>query len=153
MATKTKGGKRISLVEQQTTFGVKDPSEHAKRQVKDLDKTAKKSKDRRKKCEEQMERDKKEIAQINKRLEEIHRIYDPLCDSLKEKLEKKDHLIKMLNNCKSQEKDMMGTMKGMVNANMIQTFKQNRNAATFKLETLRGYTIKPESTFSQKGRR
>jgi hypothetical protein len=100
-----------------------------------------------------MANDKKEIAQINKRLEEIHRIYDPLCESLKEKLEKKEHLIKMLTNCKDQEKGMMGQMKGMVNTNMIQTFKQNRNAATFKLESLRGYTIKPESTFSQKARR
>lgn len=153
MTGKTKAGKRVSLVEQQTTFGVKDPSDHAKRQVKELDKTAKKSKDRRKKCEEQMANDKKEIAQINKRLEEIHRIYDPLCESLKEKLEKKEHLIKMLTNCKDQEKGMMGQMKGMVNTNMIQTFKQNRNAATFKLESLRGYTIKPESTFSQKARR
>ena len=37
-------GKRLTLVQQQSLVGVKDPSEHARRQVKELDLTASKSK-------------------------------------------------------------------------------------------------------------
>ena len=48
---------------------------------------------------------------------------------------------------------MMGSMKTMVNENMVRSYKQNARDATFKLETLRGYNLKPESTFKQKGRR
>ena len=149
---KDKNGNRISLVTQQTMVGVKDPSEHARRQVKELDKTAKKSKDKRKAMLEQIVADKKEIAQIDKRLAEIHREYDPLVESLKDKLEKKKHLQTMLDQCKKTQKDMMGDMKHMVNQNMVRSYKQNARDATFKLESLRGYNLKPESTFKQ-GRR
>lgn len=45
---------RKTLVELQSTYGVKDPSEHAKRQVGDLDKTAKKSKAKKKFMQEQV---------------------------------------------------------------------------------------------------
>lgn len=151
--TKDKNGNRISLVTQQTMVGVKDPSDHARRQVKELDKTAKKSKDKRKATLEQIEADKKEIAQIDKRLAEIHREYDPLVKALEEKLEKKKHLQAMLEQCKKTQKEMMGSMKTMVNENMVRSYKQNARDATFKLETLRGYNLKPESTFKQKGRR
>ena len=150
MPQKDKNGNRISLVQQQTLVGVKDPSEHARRQVKELDKTAKKSKDKKKATLEQIEADKKEIAQIDARLAEIHKIYDPLCEGLKEKLEKKKHLTEMLEQCRKTKKDMMGDMKSMVNQNMVRSYKQNARDATFKLETLRGYNLKPESTFSQK---
>ena len=102
--TKDKNGNRISLVTQQTMVGVKDPSDHARRQVKELDKTAKKSKDKRKATLEQIEADKKEIAQIDKRLAEIHREYDPLVKALEEKLEKKKHLQAMLEQCKKTQK-------------------------------------------------
>ena len=102
--TKDKNGNRISLVTQQTMVGVKDPSDHARRQVKELDKTAKKSKDKRKATLEQIEADKKEIAQIDKRLAEIHREYDPLVKALEEKLEKKSTCKLCWNNAKTQKK-------------------------------------------------
>ncbi len=140
---------RKTLVELQTTYGVKDPSEHAKRQVAELDKTAKRSKEKKKFMLEQVEQDKKEIARIEEQLATIHRTYDPLCAGLEAKLEKKKHLTDLLEKCKQQEQDMMGTMKGMVNQNMVRNYKQNRSMATIKLEGERGFSVKPDSTFRQ----
>jgi DNA repair ATPase RecN len=150
---KDKDGKRLTLVHQQTLVGVKDPSDHARRQVKELDKTATKSKSKRQATFDQIEADKKEIRQIEARLAEIHRIYDPLCANLEEKLQKRKHLVEMLEKCKGTEKDMMSNMKHMVNSNMVRNYKQNARDASFKLETLRGYNMKPEGTFKQSGKR
>jgi len=130
---------------------VKDPSEHAKRQVAELDKTAKRSKDKKKTMLEQVEADTKEIARIDEQLAAIHRTYDPLVAGLADKQAKKANLIALLDKCKNQEKSMMGTMKGMVNENVVRNFKQNRNMASYKLEVERGFTVKPESTFRQGG--
>ena len=97
----------------------------------------------------QVESDRKEIAKINEQLASIHRIYDPLCEGLADKLERKKKLIELLDQCKQQERSMMKNMKGMVNDNMVRNFKQNRYAASLKLEVERGFTVKPESTFRQ----
>jgi len=142
---------RKTLVQMQSTYGVKDPSEHAKRQVSELDKTAKKSKEKKKFMLEQVESDKKEIAKLNEQIQSIHLTYDPLVAGLEAKLQQKKQLLELLETCKKQEKVMMTDMKGMVNANMVRNFKQNRNAATHKLEVERGFTVKPDSTFRQSG--
>lgn len=145
--------KRLTLVQQQSLIGVKDPSDHARRQVKELDKTASKSKGKRQATMEQIESDKKELKRIEMRLAEIHRIYDPLCENLGDKLEKRKHLMEMLEQCKKTQKDMMSDMKVMVNQNMVRNYKQNAKEASFKLEVQRGYNLKPESTFKQSNRR
>ena len=141
--------KRLTLVEQQALVGVKDPSDHARRQVKELDKTASKSKGKRQATMEQIESDKKELKRIETRLAEIHRIYDPLCANLDEKVAKRKHLMEMLEQCKKTQKGMMSEMKYMVNQNMVRNYKQNAKEASFKLEVQRGYNLKPESTFKQ----
>ena len=130
---------------------MKDPSEHAKRQVAELDKTAKRSKEKKKAMLEQVDSDTKEIARIDEQLAAIHRTYDPLVAGLADKQAKKANLVALLEKCKNQEKSMMGTMKGMVNENVVRNFKQNRNMASYKLEVERGFTVKPESTFRQGG--
>jgi len=67
--------KRMTLVEQQSLMGVTDPSAHAKRQVAELDKTAKKSKEKRKLCNEQMEADTKELAYLEDQIKALHHKY------------------------------------------------------------------------------
>ncbi len=99
----------------------------------------------------QVESDKKELAKINEQIASIKRSYDPLCSGLEEKITKKAALLELLDTCKKQEKFMMNDMKTMVNTNMVRNFKQNRHAASFKLEAERGFTVKPESTFRQGG--
>ena len=64
--------KRMTLVEQQGLIGVADPSAHAKRQVSELDKTAKKSKEKRKLCNEQMAADTKELAYLDEQIKALH---------------------------------------------------------------------------------
>jgi hypothetical protein len=142
---------RTSLVDMQSTYGVKDPSEHAKRQVADLDKTAKKSRLKQKMMQEQVESDTRELARIEEQLAGIHKIYDPLVAGLEEKQKKRAELVKLLDQCKVQEQGMMQNMKGMVSENVSRSFKQSRQAASFKLEVERGFTVKPESTFRQSG--
>ena len=58
----------------------------------------------------------------------------------------------MVQQCKRTQKDMMSEMKDMVNQNMVRSYKQNAKDASFKLETQRGYNLKPESTFKQSKR-
>lgn len=64
--------KRMTLVQQQSLIGVTDPSAHAKRQVSELDKTAKKSKEKRKLCNEQMASDSKELAYLEEQIKALH---------------------------------------------------------------------------------
>jgi len=63
--------KKLTLVEQQSLVQVRDPSSHAKRQVSELDKTAKRSLAKRKACNDQIEADKKELEEINHQIERI----------------------------------------------------------------------------------
>ena len=60
--------KRKTLVQLQSEIGVRDPAAHAKLQVEELDKTAKASQLKRKKCNEQIEADKKEIENLNEQI-------------------------------------------------------------------------------------
>ena len=53
---------RKTLLQLQGEVEVKDPSSHAKKQVAELDKTAKKSLAKRKACTDQIAADKKELA-------------------------------------------------------------------------------------------
>lgn len=60
---------RKTLVEQAGEPNVRDPAAHAKRQVEELDKTAKRSQNRRKKTQESIEADNKEIAQLQEQID------------------------------------------------------------------------------------
>ena len=62
---------RKSLIQLQRETTVRDPAAHAKHQVTELDKTAKRSLEKRRQCTEQIEADKKELAHIE---EQIHNI-------------------------------------------------------------------------------
>jgi len=144
---------RKTLVQQQSEMTVKDPSEHAKRQVGELDKTAKKSLAKRKACNDQLEADAKEIEKINIQLERIHLRYDPLVESLRDKMERKAHLLKMLEQCLGEEKRMMNDMKVTVTTRKQDDSKLNKAMASYKLSTERGFDILPDSTFKQKSRK
>ena len=67
--------KKLTLVEQQGLIKVRDPSQHAKRQVGELDKTAKRSLAKRKACNDQLESDKKELEHINQQIAMIKKGY------------------------------------------------------------------------------
>jgi peptidoglycan hydrolase CwlO-like protein len=55
---------RKTLIELTNETTVRDPAAHAKLQVVELDKTAQRSMEKRKKCHDQIESDKAEIEQL-----------------------------------------------------------------------------------------
>lgn len=141
---------RKTLLQLQSEVTVKDPSSHAKSQVAELDKTAKKSLAKRKACNEQIADDKKEIGLLEIQIAQIHRQYDPLCESLKDAKERKKNLLKTLEQCSGEEKRMMSSMSNTVTVRKQEDSKLCRKMASEKLETERGFDLGPNSTFRQK---
>lgn len=62
---------RKTLMQMQAETTVRDPAAHAKNQITELDKTAKRSLDKRNKCTLQLEQDTKELAQIEEQIQRI----------------------------------------------------------------------------------
>jgi hypothetical protein len=146
----TKEGKeRKTLMQRVAEVQVRDPSEHAKRQVSELDKTAKHSAAKRKAYVDQMEADRKELAQIQDQIDFIHSRYDPLVTWLNEAHEDKKRLIETLEQCKKEEKRIMSETKETVDNRKMDDSKFRKRMVTMELSRLRGYTLTPESTFYQ----
>ncbi len=143
---------RKTLLQMQTETKVRDPSSHAKLQMSELDKSAKKSALKRKQCDDQIESDIKEIHHIDDQIERINTRYIPTCDALKDMEERRAALHKLLESCMKEEKQIMNNTKNTVHERMIDDAKLNRKMATEKLEILRGFTIDPASTFKQSGK-
>lgn len=59
---------RKSLIQLTSETKVRDPAAHARHQVVELDKTAKRSQARRKACHDSIEADKKEISHIDEQI-------------------------------------------------------------------------------------
>ena len=140
---------RKTLLQLQSEVTVKDPSAHAKKQVAELDRTAKKSLAKRKACNEQLAADKREIERLKQQIFDIHRQYDPLCESLKEAKEKKQALLSTLEQCAKDEKRMMASMSQTVTARKQDDSKLCRKMASEKLALERGFDLGPNSTFHQ----
>jgi predicted nucleic acid-binding Zn-ribbon protein len=66
-----KKSSRKTLMQLQTETTVRDPAAHAKNQITELDKTAKRSLDKRSKCTLQIEEDTKALAQIEEQIQRI----------------------------------------------------------------------------------
>ena len=60
---------RKSLIQLTSETKVRDPAAHARHQVVELDKTAKRSQARRKACHDSIEADKKEILHIDEQIQ------------------------------------------------------------------------------------
>ena len=149
LKSKTTEKARLSIAERAQASTVRDPSAHAKLQIAELDKTAKRSMMKRKLCNEKIESDAKEIQQIEDQIQMLKLRYDPLCQSLAEAKERKQHLISMLESCSGTEKRIMQDTKDTVHARMIDDCKLSKKISTMELQSLRGFTMTPESTFHQ----
>ena len=150
---RTTVGMRLTLVQQQSMVGVNNPSAHAKRQVAELDKTAKKSGERRKLCNEQMTQDMKELVQLDEQIKSVHRSNDPLCEQLEENIKRRKELVETLESCRKQENRVMSEMKLTVTSRNQEDTRFSRKMVTQKLEIIRGYSIDSSSTFKQTMRR
>ena len=74
-ASSKKPPARKTLMQLQSETTVRDPAAHAKNQITELDKTAKRSLDKRSKCTLQIEEDTKELAQIEEQIQRIKHRY------------------------------------------------------------------------------
>eukprot|EP01037_Dinobryon_pediforme_P023588 gene23588-25082_t len=149
MSAKIDQKKRKTLVELAGEAQVRDPAAHAKHQVSELDKTAKRSQLRRKECEDSIMADKKEIMQLDEQINMLRIRYDPLCEHLKEAKDRKKELLEILANCLQDQKEIMGEVKGTIQLRRIEESRLTSKMGSLELETLRGYTLKPDSTFHQ----
>lgn len=73
------GTTRKTLVQLQAETTVRDPAAHAKNQITELDKTAKRSLDKRTKCTLQLEEDSKSLGQIEEQIQRIRLRYVGIC--------------------------------------------------------------------------
>jgi hypothetical protein len=140
---------RKTLLEQASESNVRDPAAHAKRQVEELDKTAKRSQLRRRLTQESIEADDKEIAQLHEQIEMLLVRYDPLVEHLNDSMAKKKELEQILEHCLKDQKNIMGNVKGVIFERRIEDSKNTKKMGSYELEKLRGYNLKPESTFYQ----
>lgn len=143
---------RKTLIQLQGEFGVKDPSAHAKRQVGELDKTAARSLAKRKFVTDQMASDTKELKHIDEEIAQLRKGYDPLCEELDFKVKQRKQLLETLDNCMKEQHMIMSNVKGTVNQRKQDDMKLSKRMAKAKLEAERGYSLGPQSTFSQSGR-
>ena len=141
--------KRKTLMDRAKEATVRDPSEHAKRQVGELDKTAKASQLKRKSCLSQIESDEKEIAKIDVQIDRINVRYNPLCQQLEEGKQKREHLLKMLEQCNRDQKSIMNDSKNIVNSRRIDESKLSKSMASLQLQLVRGFSVEPDTTFKQ----
>lgn len=142
---------RRTLLQRAGEVNVKDPGAHARHCVSELDKTAKKSALKRKQCNDQIAQDLKDISHVEEQLLRLNERYVPLCDSLDQAKERKKQLLELLATCEQDEKEIMKGTKEIMNTSMIDNAKLCRKTATMELQTLRGFTMQPESTFHQGG--
>lgn len=145
----TTGKPRKTLIQLQTESQVADPSAHARRQVAELDKTAKRSLAKRKTVTETKSKNQKELAHLDAQIASLKARYDPLCEHLEESKKRRAEIVKTLQQCKQQEKQIMNLTQGIVFARRIDDSKFQKKMASDHMETLRGYNLKPESTFHQ----
>lgn len=150
--SKTKGSEpkvRKTLMELASETTVRDPASHARHQVSELDKTAKRSQAQRKKCNDQIEADNKEIAKLTEQISRLRKKYDPLCEHLAQAKEQKQNLLKTLSVCVQDEKKIMQETKGVIQVRRLEESKMTKRMGTMELELERGYTLRTESTFHQ----
>jgi hypothetical protein len=98
---------------------------------------------------DEIERDMKEIAQIDDLVRQLKLRYDPLCEHLERKLEVKRMMVEKMDSSILEERRIMGDTKGTVNMRKMDDMKLTRRMVTGELQSLRGYTLQPESTFYQ----
>lgn len=140
---------RRTIADQAQEINIRDPAQHTRHQVSELDKQAKSGMAKRKFRLEQIDHDTKEIAQIDDEIFRIKQRYDPLCKALHERRERRKELLATLESCLKEEKRIMGETISTVGQKKIDEMKLSRSFCSLEMSIQRGYTVTPESTFYQ----
>merc|ERR1719399_2527089 len=97
-----------------------------------------------------MEADSKEMARLDRELDEFRRKYDAVCQSYDDNVAKRNHLRATLADAKRQMDDMQTTCGEWAARNRRDQYKFNSKLVSEELRELRGYSVEPGSTFTRK---
>ena len=88
-------------------------------------------------------------AKIDEQIDRINVRYNPLCQQLEEGKQKREHLLKMLEQCNRDQKSIMNDSKNIVNSRRIDESKLSNSMASLQLQLVRGFSVEPNTTFKQ----
>ena len=149
---KDKGGPRRTLVERASdnTQGGADAFKQSERIIKSTQAMTDGLKLKRKTAADEMEADAKEMARLDRELDEFRRKYDAVCQSYDDNVAKRNHLRATLADAKRQMDDMQTTCGEWAARNRRDQYKFNSKLVSEELRELRGYSVEPGSTCTRK---
>ena len=149
---KDKGGPRRTLVERASdnTQGGADAFKQSERIIKSTQAMTDGLKLKRKTAADEMEADSKEMARLDRELDEFRRKYDAVCQSYDDNVAKRNHLRATLADAKRQMDDMQTTCGEWAARNRRDQYKFNSKLVSEELRELRGYSVEPGSTCTRK---
>ena len=149
---KDKGGPRRTLVERASdnTQGGADAFKQSERIIKSTQAMTDGLKLKRKTAADEMEADSKEMARLDRELDEFRRKYDAVCQSYDDNVAKRNHLRATLADAKRQMDDMQTTCGEWAAHNRRDQYKFNSKLVSEELRELRGYSVEPGSTCTRK---
>ena len=149
---KDKGGPRRTLVERASdnTQGGADAFKQSERIIKSTQAMTDGLKLKRKTAADEMEADSKEMARLDRELDEFRRKYDAVCQSYDDNVAKRNHLRATLADAKKQMDDMQTTCGEWAARNRRDQYKFNSKLVSEELRELRGYSVEPGSTCTRK---
>ena len=149
---KDKGGPRRTLVERASdnTQGGADAFKQSERIIKSTQAMTDGLKLKRKTAADEMEADEKEMARLDRELDEFRRKYDAVCQSYDDNVAKRNHLRATLADAKRQMDDMQTTCGEWAARNRRDQYKFNSKLVSEELRELRGYSVEPGSTCTRK---
>lgn len=145
-------GTRKTLVQQQGEVTVKDPSTHASRQVRELDRFAGAMTAKKKACLEQTERDQKELMYLDSRIAHEAKKYAGLREGLRFRCAERDRLRNYLLKCSKNNSSLMGEASTRTGWVRREDSKMLKSVSSVELKVARGYGSGPGTTFCPRKR-
>lgn len=137
---------RKTLVQQQTEVGPADPAALAEMQVKNLDKFAKKLKKQYKDALDQNTDAKKELVFIDEKLKYLEGKCKVVTENLTMRRNEYNRMSAKLEECEKIQNDLMGDVKGRVEANHHDMSRTSKKYAREVKELSCGFSIMPGTT-------
>jgi hypothetical protein len=145
---KDAGGPRRTLVERasDSTQGGADAFKQSERIIKSTQAMTDGLKLKRKTAGDEMVADTKEMARLDKELDEFRRKHDRVCAQYANNVAKRDQLRATLADAKRQTDDMTRTCGTWAAKNTHKKMQLDSKAATDLLREVRGFGVEPAST-------
>ena len=123
--------------------------ENARRAITALDKMVQGLKRNRKRCGDQIDEDNKTLEHLAHEKMKIREIYDPLCQTLEDRLALRAKLIHHITDATEKMQGFIDATKATARRGNTENRQHARKSATRALEASRGYTCRTGSTQMQ----